>query len=145
MARAVLDSSALISAFLTPAGTCAELLHAADRGAFVLCLSPQLIAETAGVLLREAKLQRSYGYDRAKVEEFCDTLSTSAQLATELPDLAGAVPLDPKDDMIVATAVAAKADYLVTGERQHLLPKRENQGIRIVSPREFLDQLRQAP
>jgi putative PIN family toxin of toxin-antitoxin system len=141
MARAVLDSSALISAFLTPAGTCAQLLHAADRGAFVLCLSPPLIAETAGVLLREAKLQRSYGYDRTKVEAFCDTLSASTQLATELPDLAGAVPLDPKDDMIVATAVAAKADYLITGDRKHLLERGTYDGIRIVTPRVFLELL----
>ena len=141
MARAVLDSSVLISAFLTPAGTCAQLLHAAERGVFVLCLSPPLIAETAGVLLREAKLQRSYGYDHAKVEEFCNTLNASAQLSTDLPDLSGAVPLDPKDDMIVATAVAAKADYLVTGDRKHLLERGTYEGIRIVTPRAFLDLL----
>ncbi len=48
---------------------------------------------------------------------------------------------DPKDYPIIATAVAAKADYLVTGDRAHLLPIRAHQGIRIISPREFLDVL----
>ena len=60
---------------------------------------------------------------------------------TELPDLTGAVPLDPKDDVILATAVAAKADHLVTGDRKHLLPLGVYQGIGIVEPRAFLDQL----
>jgi predicted nucleic acid-binding protein len=49
------------------------------------------------------------------------------------------VPHDPKDDMVVATAVAAGADYLVTGDRRHLLSLREYEGIRIVTPRQFLD------
>jgi uncharacterized protein len=51
------------------------------------------------------------------------------------------VPLDPKDNMIVATAVKAGADYLVTGDRRHLLALGEYEGIKIVSPRRFLELL----
>ncbi len=141
MARAVLDSSVLISAFLTSRGTCAELLRAGERGAFVLCLSPELLADMAAPLLRDLKLQASYGYDRKKVAAFCKRLLLAADPVTELPDLSGAVPLDPKDDQIVATAVAAKADYLVTGDRKHLLALGAYEGIRIVKPRAFLDLL----
>ena len=141
MARAVLDSSVLISAFLTPRGTCAELLRAAGRGAFALCLSPELLADMASPLLRAPKLQARYGYDREKVAEFCRRLLLAADPVTELPDLSGAVPLDPKDDMIVATAVAAAADYLVTGDRRHLIQLGAYEGIKIVTPRAFLDRL----
>jgi predicted nucleic acid-binding protein len=49
------------------------------------------------------------------------------------------VPDDPKDDMVAATAVAAGADYLVTGDRRHLLSLGDYKGIRIVTPRQFLD------
>ena len=63
-----------------------------------------------------------------------------AELVTDLPTLR-AVPDDPKDDMVVATAVAAKADYLVTGDRRHLLPIGSYEGIQIVTPRQFLDLL----
>jgi predicted nucleic acid-binding protein len=59
-------------------------------------------------------------------------------LVHDLPKVR-AVPDDPKDDMVVATAVAARADYLVTGDRRHLLSLREYEGIRIVTPRQFLD------
>ena len=141
MARVVLDSSVLISAFLTPRGTCAELLRAGERGAFVLCLSPALLADMTPPLLRDEKLQAKYGYDRRKVAEFCERLLVAGSLVTDLPDRAGAVPLDPKDDRIVATAVAANAGYLVTGDRRHLLALGEYEGIRIVRPREFLDLL----
>ncbi|MEZ5863927.1 MAG: hypothetical protein R3D25_07570 [Geminicoccaceae bacterium] len=51
------------------------------------------------------------------------------------------MPLDPKDDMIIATAVAASANYLVTGDRRHLLPIGTYAGIHIVTPRDFLDLL----
>ena len=140
MARAVLDSSVLISAFLTPKGVPDRVLDAAERGDFTLCLSGEILAETATVLLREPKLQARYAFDQAAVEEFCDGLAASAEMAAELPKLA-AVPGDPKDDMVVATAVATKAEYLVTGDRKHLLSLGTYEGILIVTPRDFLELL----
>ena len=53
----------------------------------------------------------------------------------------GAAPLDPKDGMVVATAVAACAEVLVTGDRRHLLSLGRYGAIRILGPREFLDEL----
>jgi uncharacterized protein len=50
------------------------------------------------------------------------------------------VSRDPNDDLIVATAIAAKADHLVTGDND-LLTLGEHQGVRIVTPRQFLDEL----
>lgn len=141
MARAVLDTSVLVSAFLTPSGVSGRLLAAAERGDFVLCLSSTIVAELRKVLLREPKLQRRYDYGPPAVDNFCRGLAGLADLVTDLPDLTGAVPLDPKDDMVVATAVAARADVLVTGDRRHLLALGRYGAIRIVGPRAFLDEL----
>jgi putative PIN family toxin of toxin-antitoxin system len=137
MRRAVLDSSVLISAFLTRGGVADQLLDAAECGAFILCLSHEILAETASVLQRNRKLQARYGYDRAAVEAFCDGLAATAEIAFDLPQFR-AVPGDPKDDMVVATAVVAKAGHLVTGDRRHLLALGAYEEIRIVMPREFL-------
>lgn len=49
-----------------------------------------------------------------------------------------AVPADPDDDKVLECAVAASATHVVTGDRRHLLPMRQYQGILIVSPAEFL-------
>jgi predicted nucleic acid-binding protein len=47
---------------------------------------------------------------------------------------------DPADDVILATAIAAKAAWLVTGD-QDLLVLEAYEGIAIVSPRQMLAQL----
>src|SRR3954470_24379618 len=127
------------SAFLKPGSVPATLLIRAREGAFSLYLSDYILEETAAVLLREKNRAR-HGAPPEKVARFCRSLAAVARMVRELPEL-DAVPDDPKDNPIVATAVAARADYLVTGDRQHLLPMREYLGVRIVSPREFLELL----
>jgi putative PIN family toxin of toxin-antitoxin system len=139
MPRAVLDSSVLISAFLTPRGACADLLRAADRGAFVLQLSPEILVEVTGKLSGKPKLRMRYGYGD-DIQMFCDDLAASAELVTDLPE-GRFVPGDPKDDPIVANAVAAKAGILDTGDRRHLLSLGMYEGIRIITPREFRELL----
>jgi putative PIN family toxin of toxin-antitoxin system len=141
MVRAVLDSSVLVSALITPHGTPGAILDAAERRVFTLCLSPEILAETSRVLTRNPKLQARYGYDQTHVAKFCAGLAAWAQIETNLPELRGVVPLDPKDDAIVATAVKAKADYLVTGDRKHLLALETYESIRIVTPRQFRELL----
>ena len=52
--------------------------------------------------------------------------------------LAGVVG-DDDDHRILEGAVAADAEFLVTGDKKDLLPLSRFREIRIVSPREFLD------
>jgi uncharacterized protein len=138
MTKAVLDSSVLVSAFLTPRGVSASVVRAAKAGAFVLCLSWEIIEETHRSLQEKTKrIRRYYTYPDERIARFGHDLVGAARLVTDLPELR-VVPLDPKDDVIVATAVKAGADYLVTGDR-HLLTLGEHEGIGIVTPRQFLD------
>jgi uncharacterized protein len=136
MPRAVLDTSVLVSAFLTPRGSVVRLLREPDRSQYQLCLSEYILIEAAETLRSKTRL-RNYAYTDMYVHDFIRWLMTHAEMTADLPDL-HAVPDDPKDDPIIATAVAAKADYLVTGDRVNLLPIGQYKGIRIVSPREFL-------
>lgn len=48
---------------------------------------------------------------------------------------------DPADDAILASAVEAAADVLVTGDRKHLLPLGEHGGVRIMTPQALLSEL----
>jgi predicted nucleic acid-binding protein len=67
-------------------------------------------------------------------------------LATEQVDApAGppeAVSGDPDDDLILACAIAAGVEVLVSGDRRHLLPLGEHRGVRIVTPQTLLSELR---
>ena len=76
------------------------------------------------------------GYTPEEVARYCRDLLAVAELVGELPEI-DAAPNDPKDNPVVATAVAGKADYLVTGDRAHHLPLGEYRGVRMVSPRAF--------
>ena len=48
---------------------------------------------------------------------------------------------DADDDHVIAAAVAARAELIVTGDRKHLLPIGTHQGIAIVTAREVVDRL----
>lgn len=49
---------------------------------------------------------------------------------------------DPDDDRILACAVGADADVLVSGDRRHPLPVAQHEGVRIVTPQAFVAEVR---
>ena len=51
---------------------------------------------------------------------------------------------DPKDNRYLACAIDGKADYLVTGDKKHLLSLKQIGKTAIVSPRELMDRLQDA-
>ena len=142
MAKAVLDTTVLVSALLrhVPGGASCELLRLAQEGAYELYLSDDILEETARVLLTSGRLGRRYRYSDADAVEFCQLVAQSATIVSDVPELT--VVRDPNDDMIVACAVAAQADYLVARDRD-MLSLGEYEGISIVTPEEFLHALRQ--
>lgn len=76
------------------------------------------------------------------VEALLLDLSAEPVAAPESPP--EAVSGDPDDDLILACAVEARVDVLVSGDRRHLLPVRVHRGVRIVTPQTLLAELRQA-
>lgn len=110
---------------------------------FTFCLSREIVTETTTRLIRKLpQLAPKYTYSEADVARFARDLAQAASFVTDLPML-DVVPGDPDDNVIIATAVAAGADLLVTGDR-HLLDLGAHETIRIVDPRRFLDELTRA-
>ena len=74
-----------------------------------------------------------------EVEIYVRSILNAAEIVKDLP----AIPVvrDPNDDAILATAIAARADYLVSRDKD-LLSLSEYDGIKIVSPEAFLQVLR---
>ena len=140
MPRVVLDSSILISAFIASHTELMHLLRQPLRSRYQLILSNEILAETAQALLTKESVRRYATYADVDVHDYLAWLLSVAELVDDIPEL-NAVPNDPKDNMVVATAVAGKADYLVTGDGKHLLKEKELLGIPIISARSFLDLL----
>lgn len=141
MPRAVLDSTILVSAFLTPQGLTAQLLSQARRGAFDLYLSEDILQETQQVLLEREHIRKRHPYSDEQAIEFCQALRPAVHLVTHLPTLPS-LTRDPNDDMVVACAVAAQATYLVTRDKD-LLTLGKYQGVSMVPPEEFMGILRE--
>ena len=144
MVSAVYDSNILVSAFLSrdnPGGLSNELLRYARQRLVNLYLSPEIIAETFATLVGSTRARRRYRYTAAMASEFCDNLFAAANIVVDPPPAPGAVPRDPDDDKIVACAVAADAEYIVTRD-QDLLSVGSYAGIDILAPEQFLHLLR---
>jgi putative PIN family toxin of toxin-antitoxin system len=144
MPRAVVDSTALVSAFLARHGVSDALLRHGRRGAFTLCLSEAILNETRRVLVEYERIRRRYPYADDDIDAFVASLRSAASLAHHLPLLQG-VSRGPNDDVIIATALAASAQYLVTRDND-LLALGTYEGVRMVTPEAFMEILRrQAP
>jgi uncharacterized protein len=131
----------LVSAFIAPHGQIVQLLRHPLRDRYQLVLSMAILSETAETLLSKPSIRRYADYADDDVRAYIAWLLSVAELVEDdLPELR-AVPDDPDDDLVVATAVVAKADYLVTGDREHLLPLGSYQGIQIITPRQLLELL----
>ena len=61
-----------------------------------------------------------------------------SHFVSHLPKLKPIVKEDPADDVILATAVAARAEVIVSGD-EHLQKLKEYRRISIVSPKDFLE------
>jgi len=95
-------------------------------------VSPSLLAEYHETI-EELRLD----YPRIKPVEWVAALTESAELVFPTDRATGATD-DPDDEMILECALAAEADFIVSGDKKHLLPLLEFQGIKIVSPADFL-------
>jgi uncharacterized protein len=75
-----------------------------------------------------------------QVEELLlDLASELAPVATDPPE---AVTGDPDDDLILACAIEAGVDAVVSGDRRHLLPVSEHRGVRVITPQALLAERR---
>ncbi len=130
-----------MSAFLRQEGVRADLLRHAAGGAFALSLSQAIVTETETVLLEREHIRRRYPYANEDVAAFCQTLQGSFPLLIDLPPLTGIVR-DPNDDMVLATARAAHATYLITRDLD-LLSLQNYEEITIITPEAFMAILRE--
>lgn len=134
--RIVLDTNVLVSALLTK-GTPPDLLYQAwEAGSFDLVTSEAQLAELERVL-RYEKL-RPY-IRREEAEALLDTIGAVATVVGDLVEID--LSRDPDDNAILATAIAGRADLVVTGDRSDLLSLKVVDGIPIVTPRQALERI----
>jgi len=111
--RAVLDTNVVVSALLW-GGTPFKLLQAATEGDIELFTSPALLEELREVLARghlTKRVARHQGSIDEAIGAYSELVAIVSPLATPR-----VVPNDADDDHVIAAAVAARAELLVTGD-----------------------------
>lgn len=138
--RVVLDTNVLVSALLIETSLPAQLLIQWRRGRFDL-LTADLQLEELMRVTRYPKI--SARLKPSLVGRLINHLRELAVLIENLPPVE--VSPDPDDNYLLALALGGEADYVVTGDKPHLLALARYEGIKIVSVRDFINLTRLLP
>jgi putative PIN family toxin of toxin-antitoxin system len=136
--RAVVDTNVLVSGLLWQGPSHALIEHVRD-GALSLVSSPALLAELADVL------------ERSKFDDVLRRSNTSRERALAdaqaLAEVIAPAPLprpvcrDPDDDEVLAVALSARVDLIISGDTD-LLELLAYEGIPIVTPAQALSRIK---
>ena len=138
MLRAVLDANVYVSAAVHPEGPPGRIIERFLReAAFEIVVSPAIVDEVLRALAYPKV--RKYIPRASDSDLWFRDIVVLAQFVAGEYEIAG-VSGDPDDDKYIAAAVEGLAEFIVTGDTD-LLALTEYEGIRIISPRAFLERL----
>jgi uncharacterized protein len=129
--RVVLDTNVLLSALAFPGSKPDQVVQRIRRGEVELFLSPFILMEL------ERILRNKFRFTKRQTDERLTVIRRMATLAEPAERLAVVAAKDD-DNRILECALAARADYLVTGDKEHLLPLQSIGTTQIVTPAAFL-------
>ena len=130
--RVVADSNIFVSAILF-GGKPAALLQAAEDDRCQLVVSEPILSGLAEVFARK------FEWSDERVASSVARIRAAAELT--VPTMTLSACTDPDDNRILEAAVQGRADCIVTGDKQHLLPMGVFRGIEILTVSEFLRRL----
>jgi uncharacterized protein len=115
-----------------------QIIQAWRSGEVYFALSPSILEEVTAVLARPYFSQRT-GWTSEHISSLVKELRKGSMTVPGTTSVDAST--DPRDNQFFACALEAEADYIVSGDTRHVLPVGFYQGIRIVSPREFVNQV----
>lgn len=136
--RAVADTNIIVSGLLW-AGAPRQVLDLGRSGRIELFTSPPLLAELEDVLCRK-KFVRRLAQAGVAPRELILGYASLARVVRPL-EIEPVVLADPDDDAVIACALAADAEIIVSGD-SHLLDLRKFRSIRILTAVEVVGSLR---
>lgn len=131
--KVVFDTNIFISALLFPGSIPSEILQAIKKSNHELAVNRHILSEIRITLIVKFKISESY----AKL--ITDQIEKVAVSYDRSGKTLKIIKRDDSDNRILECAVAAKADYLVTGDKKHILPLRKIKQTKIVSAKEFIE------
>jgi putative PIN family toxin of toxin-antitoxin system len=109
--RVVLDANVIVSGFPASRGTMAELVDQWRAGTFQLVVSEHIIDEVSRAWTKTYWQTR---FSQAQIDRALLLLREESDITPITVDVSG-FATHPEDDLVLATAANAGADYLITG------------------------------
>jgi uncharacterized protein len=131
MLKAVLDTNVLVSAVISD-GKARQLLKKGIVGKYRIVSSDLILNELVVVLCRP-----KFKTSEAEIQRITAALSRTADIITVKTKIE-VVKADPKDDMVIETAIDGKANLIVSGDN-HLLGLGSFREIEIVTIEKMLE------
>jgi putative PIN family toxin of toxin-antitoxin system len=134
--RVVVDTNVVVAGLRSRRGASFQLLSEVGKGRFEIALSVPLVLEYEDALLRHADVTR---LSRADVDAVVDYLCSVAHLQQIFYLWRPLLP-DPKDDLVLELAVAARCHAIITFNRRDFAGV-DKLGVSVVEPGPFLSGL----
>ena len=131
--KIVLDSNVFLSGLASPQSAPGKIISAWDNHSFDIVISEFQLAEIARVLAYR-KVKKLLKWNDEQIQLFIRQLCLRVEIV-EISGVSAQVPTDPDDSPILASLIAAKADFLVSGDKDLLLLREKSA---IESPAEFI-------
>ena len=141
--RTVLDTDVLVAAVRSDAGASRRLLAGALDEQYALLVSVPLLVEYEAVLTRPEHLTAA-GLSAGDVQALLDAIAVVAQ-PIRLSYLWRPILSDPRDDMVMETAVNGQADLLVTFNLRHFKEAAKTFAPHVLRPADALHRLGERP
>jgi putative PIN family toxin of toxin-antitoxin system len=130
----VCDTNVLISGLCFPGGLPDKIIRSFLTGRFVHATSPDIMSECKRVL------QKKMFWSDVQATELIQLISETSELVYPIERFS-IIKKDETDNRVLECAATAGADFIVSGDKKHLLPLRRLQKIKILSCRDFCDRV----
>ena len=129
--RVVFDTNVFISAILF-GGNPRKVIEQARTGETRLITSKSILLELA------KKLHEKFGWEDQDIKEIIESVGVFAEVVS-VKSRISKIKADPADNKILECAKDGKADFIISGDRHHILPLKKFGNAKILSPTQFLE------
>ncbi len=128
--KVVFDTNIYISGLIFKGGIPSRLMELAQDRKFSLFFSPHILEEIRAVTRLKFDLNLN---ERDRLIRWVESLGQVVYPSRTVK----VVKSDDPDNRILECALEAEADYLVTGDKKHLLSLKQEFSFKIIAPAEF--------
>ncbi len=133
----VFDTNILLSALFSLRGAPFRCVELAKLGDIQSITCPQILDEF------ERKLLYKFDFSPPRAQATVEEIRKISQVV-QLKEIPLVIQLDPDDDKFLACAVEGNATHIVSGDKKHVLPLKNYQGIKIIGAADFLIEIAQS-